>query len=243
VTALGVVVPVSFGQLGGWPGVCNRQMVIRGTRVFPLWAEGELPLELRDVLAPLDLDRLGGELELLEAKVGEFELVPGDVVQYTWQGGGGYGDPLDRDEELVRRDVELGLISPARAESVYSVPGDRTARRLERLSGSEPQSGSSGGSGAPVSEIGLGLVLARGGEGGLQIECRCGFVFCAASANWREHAVRQRVDELPRGIVVHETLELARYLCPACGRQHSVDVEERGEPPLHDFSIVGDWAP
>jgi acetone carboxylase gamma subunit len=51
------------------------------------------------------------------------------------------------------------------------------------------------------------------------------------------------VDEPPRGIVVHETLELARYLCPACGRQHSVDVEERGEPPLHDFSIVGDWTP
>ena len=134
VTAHGVEVPVSFGQLGGWPGVCNRQMVIRGTRVFPLWAEGELPLELRDVLAPIDLDRLGGELELLEAKVGEFELVPGDVVQYTWQGGGGYGDPLDRDEELVRRDVELGLISPRRAEEVYAVPGDREGRRRDRLS-------------------------------------------------------------------------------------------------------------
>ena len=85
-------------------------------------------------------------------------------------------------------------------------------------------------------------MLARG-DGGLQIECRCGFVFCAAAENWRDHAVRQTVDEPPRGIVVHETLELARYLCPACGRQHSVDVEERGEPPLHDFSIVGDWSP
>jgi N-methylhydantoinase B len=242
VTAHGVEVPVSFGQLGGWPGVCNRQMVIRGTRVFQLWAEGELPLSLDDVLAPIDLDRLGGELELLEAKVGEFELVPGDVVQYTWQGGGGYGDPLDRDEELVRRDVELGLISEARAEEVYVAPGDRAARRLERLRGSEPPTAVRA-PGSRVSEIGLGLVLARGGDGALQIECRCGLVFCAASENWREHAVRQRVDEPPRGIVVHETLELARYLCPACGRQHSVDVEERGEPPLHDFSIVGDWAP
>jgi N-methylhydantoinase B len=237
-----VEVPVSFGQLGGWPGVCNRQMVIRATRVFPLWAEGELPLALDDVLAPIDLDRLGGELELLEAKVGEFELVPGDVVQYTWQGGGGYGDPLDRDEELVRRDVELGLISPARAEEVYAVPGDRTARRLERLSGSEPLSAVRAPATA-VSEIGLGLVLARGGDGVLQIECRCGFVFCDAAENWRERAVRQPVEKPPRGIVIHETLELARYLCPACGRQHSVDVEERGAAPLHDFSIVGDWAP
>jgi acetone carboxylase gamma subunit len=89
----------------------------------------------------------------------------------------------------------------------------------------------------------LGLVLARGVSGALQIECRCGFVFCLARENWRERAVRQRIDEPPRGIVVHHSLELARYLCPACGRQHSVDVEERGAPPLHDFEIVGDWHP
>lgn len=36
-------------------------------------------------------------------------------------GGGGYGDPLERDPELVRRDVEDGLVSPERALEAYGV--------------------------------------------------------------------------------------------------------------------------
>jgi hypothetical protein len=40
---------------------------------------------------------------------------------------------------------------------------------------------------------------------------------------------------------VHEALVLVRYLCPACGRQHAIDVEERGAGPLDDFRLTGDW--
>ncbi|MDQ3793312.1 MAG: hydantoinase B/oxoprolinase family protein, partial [Actinomycetota bacterium] len=36
-------------------------------------------------------------------------------------GGGGYGDPLERDPELVRRDVEDGLVSPEHALDAYGV--------------------------------------------------------------------------------------------------------------------------
>jgi N-methylhydantoinase B len=35
--------------------------------------------------------------------------------------GGGYGDPLDRDPELVRRDVREEIVSMKRAEEVYGV--------------------------------------------------------------------------------------------------------------------------
>jgi N-methylhydantoinase B len=249
VTAHGVEVPVSYGQFGGWPGVCNRQAVIRGSRVLELLAAGEPPSGRDDVLAPLDLDALGGEAEQLAAKVDEFELVPGDVVQYTWQGGGGYGDPLDRDPELVERDVELGLVSRARAERVYGVPGDREALRLERLArAAHPAREGGGARGEPVGRIGPGLVVSRARPRGqltgcYSLECLCGHVFCRADENWKEHAATLRVegDELPRGVVVHETLELVRYLCPACGRQHAVEVQERGEPPLHDVRLTGGW--
>ena len=78
---------------------------------------------------------------MLEAKVDEFVIVPGDVVQYTWQGGGGYGDPLDRDPERVARDVEERKMSEERAREVYGVVlGDpaatedlRGADRRDRL--------------------------------------------------------------------------------------------------------------
>lgn len=238
-TSHGVEVPVSFGQFGGWPGVRNRQLIVRGTDVRRLIALGELPLDLEDLLAPLDLERLGGELERLEAKVPEFELVPGDVVLYTWQGGGGYGDPLERDPALVERDLELGIISPQRGRSVYGVGGDRAALRRDRLEGAAAPHAPCGLlPGDPLTRIGLSLRLARG-KSGLQIECECGQVLAAGRQNWKDGAATRRLEDraLPRGIVVHPTLELMQFLCTDCGRQHSVEVKERTEAPLHDIQL------
>src|SRR5690606_21353732 len=36
-------------------------------------------------------------------------------------GGGGYGDPLERDPERVRWDVQYGYVTPQAAEAVYGV--------------------------------------------------------------------------------------------------------------------------
>ncbi|MBM3573156.1 MAG: hydantoinase B/oxoprolinase family protein, partial [Alphaproteobacteria bacterium] len=44
-----------------------------------------------------------------------------DVVIMASSGGGGYGDPLERDPESVRRDVEAGYVSAARARAGYGV--------------------------------------------------------------------------------------------------------------------------
>jgi N-methylhydantoinase B len=238
-TAHGVEVPVSFGQFGGWPGVCNRQLLARGTRVHELLAEGELAL-YPDVLAPIDLDALGGEVEHLEAKVPEFEVVPGDVVLYTWQGGGGYGDPLDRDEERVADDLALGIIGADKARAVYGVPGDRDALRAARLEDADPPA-TPGPAGAaePLSHLTPSLILARGDDGML-LCCACGQTLGAAAASWRDGCATRRLREadLPRGIVVHQSLELVQYLCPECGRQHGIEVAERGAPPLEDVRLA-----
>jgi len=57
--------------------------------------------------------------------------------------------------------------------------------------------------------------------------------------NWKDYAARSRLegDQLPAGIRVHADLELVQFFCPACGRQHAVDVGERGQPPLQDFRL------
>jgi N-methylhydantoinase B len=59
-----------------------------------------------------------------ERKVGgkeSLELEYGDVVSFRLSGGGGYGEPLERDPEAVARDVRLGLVSPEAARNQYSV--------------------------------------------------------------------------------------------------------------------------
>ena len=52
------------------------------------------------------------------------ELKPGDVVSYRTCGGGGYGNPRERDAELVKRDVREGKVSVERAREVYGVVMD-----------------------------------------------------------------------------------------------------------------------
>lgn len=45
----------------------------------------------------------------------------GERVTLSLPGGGGYGDPLEREPDLVRGDVEDGLVSAERAREVYGV--------------------------------------------------------------------------------------------------------------------------
>jgi N-methylhydantoinase B len=53
--------------------------------------------------------------------VGQLELQPGERIVETGGGGGGYGDPSERDPKRVRDDVAAGLVSAERAASVYRV--------------------------------------------------------------------------------------------------------------------------
>jgi N-methylhydantoinase B len=48
-------------------------------------------------------------------------IQPGDILDFRSNGGGGFGNPLERDVELVRRDVMNELISLEKARDVYGV--------------------------------------------------------------------------------------------------------------------------
>jgi len=52
-------------------------------------------------------------------------MAKGQVVTACMPGGGGFGPREERLPELVRRDVELGFVSPEAAERVYRVPPER----------------------------------------------------------------------------------------------------------------------
>jgi N-methylhydantoinase B/oxoprolinase/acetone carboxylase alpha subunit len=50
-------------------------------------------------------------------------LRDGDQVKIVMPGGGGYGDPLARDRDRVRRDVDEGWISEGVAREAYGLEG------------------------------------------------------------------------------------------------------------------------
>jgi N-methylhydantoinase B len=48
-------------------------------------------------------------------------LADGDTVCLTYPGGGGFGDPRERDRQVVQRDERLGLVSPEGAAKDYGI--------------------------------------------------------------------------------------------------------------------------
>lgn len=61
-----------------------------------------------------------GEARTIHSK-GRYELREGDLVSHRLSGGGGYGNPIERDPELVSADVVAGLLSVDTARREYGV--------------------------------------------------------------------------------------------------------------------------
>ena len=57
--------------------------------------------------------------EVHALKASGVALKKGDIVRTMTGGGGGFGDPKNRDADLVARDVAIGAISESVAKSVY----------------------------------------------------------------------------------------------------------------------------
>ncbi|MCY4304870.1 MAG: hydantoinase B/oxoprolinase family protein [Aestuariivita sp.] len=57
------------------------------------------------------LVRSDGSKEKIASKCDRIAVQPGDILYFNTWGGGGWGDPLKRDVELVRKDVARGLVT------------------------------------------------------------------------------------------------------------------------------------
>jgi len=57
------------------------------------------------------LERADGTKTALGAKADNLRVEKGDLLHYITWGGGGWGDPLERDPELVAREIRRGLVS------------------------------------------------------------------------------------------------------------------------------------
>lgn len=87
-----------------------------------MFASGKMPEELSDVR---------GQKVDLGAKPGTFPMAAGDVFEMKCQGGGGYGDPLRRNPELVQRDVSGGIVSIQSAKEHYGVVIDPSTMQVD----------------------------------------------------------------------------------------------------------------
>jgi N-methylhydantoinase B len=68
------------------------------------------------------LRKANGDLVPLD-QCAQIWIEDGESILSTCCGGGGYGDPMERDRERVRRDIAEGIVSRERASEVYGFEG------------------------------------------------------------------------------------------------------------------------
>lgn len=77
----------------------------------------------------VQVERTDGKRE--QVRKATVNLLPGDRMRISSGGGGGYGDPLERDPARVERDVRLGYVTREAALADYGVILDGAGRALE----------------------------------------------------------------------------------------------------------------
>jgi N-methylhydantoinase B len=186
--------------------------------------------------------RLNGEL--LGPKPGTIPMTPDDLFEVSWQGGGGFGDPLLRDPEAVRAEVAAGLLPVTAVAAVYGVvlageavdhaatADQRAWMRSQRLGYVADELREDPG-GVP---LGPALRLVRR-DGVAEVHTVGGAVLCVGSTRWRAGAVARRIDPALHGISLHPDLAMTAFYCPVTGVQLAVDVHRRDDQPFDDLDL------
>jgi N-methylhydantoinase B len=245
--------PAAIGVAGGEPGsqsgfailptaVADRVTAgVVTAGVTPQVVTAEVPTaDVPGVETPVPLPTAG-----MTMSAGQVELV-------VSQGGGGYGDPLEREPDLVVADVAEGLVSPDAARLVYGVameaaPGyprldqaatatQRDAIRADRLEGRTPRPATKV-AGRRFSEAFAIMPATAPGTRDALVCRRCGFALCPTTENLYDHlTVRTSPTSARAPLGLHyegsDEFVIRSCYCPSCGRQVDVQVGRADEPVL-----------
>lgn len=120
------------GGAGRQRGGLGQRMEI-GSRegsfaIHARFERGRFPARGRNGGGPGAVGRLSLASGASLAVKGFHVIPPGDRLIVEMPGGGGYGDPAERDPALVARDLRDGLIAPDQAETQYGAAAKPEAR-------------------------------------------------------------------------------------------------------------------
>jgi len=122
-------VSFNFGLFGGYAGPPNPRFVIRDTDLIERIKAGD-DIELGQYQLLTKRNVKGNYILSSSSKDAE-TFKPGDLIIHSVGAAGGYGDVLDRDPQLVLRDLEEELITPDVAEKIYAVIIDPETRLID----------------------------------------------------------------------------------------------------------------
>lgn len=232
------------GLFGGLPAPAGHYLVYYGTDLLERVQAGSVPASIYDLKAD--------QVVPLRAKSNGAPLDNGDVMEIRTGGGGGYGDPLERDPALVARDVALGYTSLGSATDIYGVSltadGEVDAAGTEALRGK--LRGARAGWKAPGINDASPFTPATGEpprrvhayiasvdqDGERVLACdRCGHRYCGHGGDYKAAAL---MEETPATVIpsnvdpahfCDEPIVLRRFACPSCHVQVGAEVTKANE--------------
>ena len=243
----GAAIPTAPGLAGGYPACTNAYEFKRDTDILTWFGARRMPDDIKD---------LAGRDEMLQLRQVDIHQGPSDVYAVAFAAGAGYGDPIERDPEAVRADVEVGDISAAAARDTFRVVlvGDeptvdlaataalRREAIVERL-GREPRI-ATGPRPHVIIHLTEYLDLVATGSGRSLACARCGDVLCDASQNYKAHALRiDRPIQAANPLIgdpqrfIDAAVEFRQFYCPSCGGLLENEVSRAEDPILRDIEL------
>lgn len=242
-----------LGLNGGLPSTGGRMWRAEDTGVLDAFARGEVPS------TPEALRELGSGGPPPPKKY-DNRMRPGDLFETMPQPGAGFGDPLLRELDRVRSDVERGRLSTDDAARIYGVRigGDgavdaagserlRQEIRAERLREARGPRAPREGTVPAEARVTAAVAVGRGDDG---VELVCGS--CERVLGTADQGYRRGCCELEQPLTalgpyfedpvqqVGETIVLRIYLCPGCATNLDSEVCRPGDQPFEDVVLDAD---
>ncbi|BBZ15637.1 hydantoinase B/oxoprolinase family protein [Mycobacterium branderi] len=239
------------GVFGGYPSPTAHYQMLTQTDLAKHWECKHMPRTV-DELERAERLRLRG-------KSNGTPFRDGDALLLVVCGGGGYGDPLEREPSKVGYDVAGGYVSADAALRVYGVAiadsGDvdfaATSRRRNEIRaergrwrpaaeffGEPVPALTSPATGAPPRPVHEYLIERDEARHRVLACARCGVVLTDYRANYKLALLVEQADVSliptvgdPR-VFLDEDMVFRRYCCPACQVLMSTEVVRAAEPAL-----------
>jgi N-methylhydantoinase B len=243
-------VTTGLGLCGGYPATAGHHWHATDTEIQQWFRDGRVPGD------PVELRKMAPHGDLAPPKKYDNRLGIEDVFELVANPGAGWGDPLERDPELVEFDLAEGRLRANEAVEIYGVVvGDAVATaarraeiRAQRLTEARPPRRPATGS-VPVDQRSArvieGVALAAV-DGVASFACAaCGHALGDAAHTYRLGCRELDIDmtdisELYTSPVreTGEQLVFRRYLCPGCGLTLDGTVCRPDDEPFADVVVL-----
>ncbi len=244
----GNATPTAPGIMGGYPAVTNGYTFV---------TQSDVQNRLANRRMPEDAAELSGNSVTLGLRDQDFDQSPDDVYAVRWSGGGGFGDPLERDVARVQADLDSFAISPEAAETIYGAVLDasrelvdevetqkrRDALRAERIRHFEGEVVRRRGE--ILAQANEFLAAKRDSRGTFWGCSRCDADLGPLEANYKEHAAQETRDVGASNPLVgdpsrfiDDPVEFRQFYCPGCGSLLENEIAVASDPILADIELA-----